>query len=544
MTTETCLETTSAQQSCLAQAIDMVEEAVVVMDRDTVVLSVNTAFERITGYSPSEVLGHKLQLLEGVLGDQGDASGPFTRGEPWSGRLTCLRKGGAPYLVAISIAPVRDARDGAMPWVATLRDDTQRSILEAQFRQAQKMEAIGRLAAGIAHDFNNQLTVIQGYCDLVTSHLPAGDPTRGSIDRIRGAAVRSAALTGRLLSLSRKHAAHPTPTNLNRALQDAAKSLAPIIGEDIRLSVLPDEDPGLVEIDGGLFDQAVMNLVINARDAMPHGGQIELATARVGVGQTGRPLCEAPPPGEYIRLTVSDTGAGIDREALPHIFDAFYTTKAEGQGTGLGLAMVYGLVKQSRGFIYVESTPGKGTKFTLYFHYTKALAAASEGAAAVLPGKTGTETVLVAEDDEELRSLSARVLGDCGYSVLAAGSGREALSIGLKHTGRIDLLITDVVMPDMSGPALAVQFGVMHGEARVLYVSGYPPAMMASHGWKGCIDNLLTKPYDLCTLADKARQTIDGRATPPKPTNRLFPATGPAGDTRGPRTALPFAQGR
>jgi PAS domain S-box-containing protein len=496
--------------ACLAQAAEMAAEAVVVLDGGGRALSVTSAFERITGYPQAEVLGRKPAFLNDCLYGRDGGEGVRVRvacGESWSGRLAGARKDGTPCDTAVSIAPVRCEGGAVAHLVVTIRDETQHAAVEALFRQAQKMEAIGRLAAGIAHDFNNQLTVILGYSDLLLGRLPADDPARKNVEQIHKATERAGALAGRLLSLGRKHAVQSAPTSLNEVLQDIAKPLARVIGEDIALRVLPAEGLGLVEIDRGLFEQAVMNLVINARDAMPQGGEIEIATANVEGAGVGRHL----PPGDYACVTVRDTGTGIDAETLTHIFDPFFTTKADGHGTGLGLAMVYSFVKQSRGFVYVESEPGKGTTFFLYFRLTTAPVPASRRPRLALAPRAGTETVLVAEDDEDLRALTVRLLHDCGYNVLAARNPQEALSLGREYADAIDVLITDVVMPGMSGPAMAAQFRGTHHETRVLYVSGHARGALAGHGLQGSTDNLLAKPFGYHTLAEKVRQIIDSR---------------------------------
>jgi two-component system, cell cycle sensor histidine kinase and response regulator CckA len=496
----------------------MSEEAVVVMDVRGIVLSVNPAFERITGRTRADTIGVKATFLApGTCG----TSATFcltTPAEPLEGS----RPDGTPYTAAVSVAPVTDGRGAVIGWVATLRDETQRLALEAQFHQAQKLEAMGRLAAGIAHDFNNQLTIITGYSDMASAKLPTGDPARGHIDHIRKAADRSAALTSRLLGLSRKHTVQPAPVALNVVLADITKPLSRVIGEDVRLTVTCAPDVGTVNLDRSLFEQAIMNLVINARDAMPNGGRIEITTANVDVGETEQGRSEAPPAGAYVRLAVADTGAGMDPQTMARIFDPFFTTKAEGKGTGLGLAMVYGFIKQSRGYIYVESDPGKGTRFALYFRRSRQAEPAAAVVPAEIPCGSCTENVLVLEDDESLRAMATQMLHDHGYCVLAASTGAEALALARRHWAHIDLLVTDVLMRDMSGPALVEQFRKIHPETRVLYVSGHARSTMVEHG-VGLKDvNLLTKPFDLRKLAAKVRSVLDDDP-PETPHNVLQP---------------------
>jgi len=512
MTVEACRNVTWDERACLARAVEMADEAVLVLDADGKAVSANPAFERITGYPLAEAVGARPLFLNDCLYGRRSNEGAWarvTRGESWSGRLTGTRKDGAPCESALSISPIRSAGAG-VHFVVTIRDETQHAALEARFNQAQKLEAIGQLAAGIAHDFNNQLTVIQGYSDLLLQGTAADAPQRRSTEQVRKAAVRAGALAARLLSLGRKHAASPAPTDLNAALQDIVKPLGKVIGEDIALRVLPASDLGMVEIDRSLLEQAVMNLVINARDAMPQGGRIEIATANASGADVDRPL----PPGDYVRMTVRDTGTGIDRETLAHIFDPFFTTKTEGKGTGLGLAMVYAFVEQSCGFIYVESEPGKGTTFTLYFRRTTAPAPAAPETVAARPPRAGSGTVLVAEDNEDVLTLTARMLQDSGYNVLEAAGPREALTLGRRHAARIDLLITDVIMPGMSGPAMAAEFRNLHAETQVLYVSGHGRGTLAGHGWPGSTDSLLAKPFGHSALADKVRQILESPIAP------------------------------
>jgi two-component system, cell cycle sensor histidine kinase and response regulator CckA len=506
----------ASRPACLAKALEMIEEAVVVMDDAGTVLSVNPAFERITGRRQADTVGAKAVFLDLATARRhhnaslaGGADTSF-----WTGRLTDTRPDGTPYEAAVRVATTTDAAGHCIGWVATIRDETQRLALEAQFHQAQKLEAMGRLAAGIAHDFNNQLTVITGYSDLALRRMPADDPARGSLDHIRKAADRSAALTGRLLGLSRKHTAQPAPTQLNVVLTEIAKPLSRVIGETVRLTVSASPDLGLVDIDRSLFEQAVMNLVINARDAMPGGGRVEIATAPIIIGKALRRPSEGPPTGSYVRVTVSDTGDGMDAQTMTRIFDPFFTTKTEGHGTGLGLAMVYSFVKQSRGYIYVDSELGKGTQFTLYFRCTQAVQPSAPAVATEIPCGSRGETLLIVEDDEPLRALAAHMMRECGYHVLAAGNGQEALALTRGHAAAIDLLITDVIMPDMSGPALVEQVRGIRPETRILYFSGHARSTLAGHGLVLAGDHLLVKPFDLRTLADKVRHLLD--ADPPQ----------------------------
>jgi PAS domain S-box-containing protein len=389
-------------------------------------------------------------------------------------------------------------------------DVTGRTELEQQFRQSQKMEAVGRLAGGVAHDFNNLLTVINGYSDMVLDALPAGDPQRQFVAAVRDAGDRAARLTQQLLAFSRKAVVEPKVLELNELVTESGKLIRRLIGEDIALAVVPDSGPVWVEADPGQIEQVVMNLAVNARDAMPTGGRLTVETRTVTVGGDG--LC-APPgvkPGRYARLSVADTGLGMTEEVRNKVFEPFFTTKGVGRGTGLGLAVVHGVVAQCGGHIGVVSTPGVGTTFTLLFPVAMK-ATTGSGSGVVRLGVRGTETVLLVEDEEAVRTIARIALTMHGFTVLDAGHGADAIRLAADHPGPIHLLLTDVVMPEIGGRQLVEAVRAHRPGVRVLYTSGYTDDAVVHHG-VGSSDAFLQKPFTPLELARKVRFVLDGGA--------------------------------
>jgi nitrogen-specific signal transduction histidine kinase/ActR/RegA family two-component response regulator len=398
---------------------------------------------------------------------------------------------------------------------AVVRDITDRleaaaaqQRLEEQLRQASRMEAIGRLAGGVAHDFNNILTVILGTSELALVRLPAGERMRNDLEEIRRSAQRAAALTAQLLSFSRKQVVAPVASDLNALVSGALAMLHRLIGEDVRLVVEPAASLQTVLVDRTQLEQVLVNLAVNARDAMPQGGRLVIATGEADFTEAdagGRPGAR---PGRFVRLDVSDDGAGIPAELLEHVFEPFFTTKEFGRGTGLGLSTVYSIVRQSGGFIELDSTPGKGTRFSLFF---PAVSVAPETAAVaeVESHPRGDESILLVEDDSVVRELTRRVLMDLGYAVHAAGSGEAALGLAANQALRVDLLLTDVVMPGISGKQLYDRLTRMRPGLRVVFMSGYTANILAPHGVLEPGTVLLQKPFPLNTLASTVRRVLD-----------------------------------
>ena len=392
------------------------------------------------------------------------------------------------------------------------KDVTEEKSLAEKFMQAQKMEAIGRLAGGIAHDFNNLLTVISGYCDLVRADLPQGSLVEAQVGEIARAATQAAALTTQLLAFSRKQVLIPQVVDTNGLVSALGTIVGRVVGEDVELRTFLHPGTGNLRADPGQIEQALMNLVVNARDAMPAGGKLTIETSvQVFDEAYAREHAEVK-PGEYVRIAVSDTGVGMDREVLSHIFEPFFTTKEQGKGTGLGLSTVYGIVKQSEGHITCYSEPGKGTTFTIYFpRIVEARAEAPTPLPDAQP-RRGTETILLVEDEEAVRGFARTVLERNGYRVLEAAGGMDALARVAAREHEVDLLVTDVVMPQMSGRELARNLSDLSPGVKVLYVSGYTGNAILHSAIIDQGADFLQKPFSSRELLAKIRELLDARA--------------------------------
>ncbi len=421
------------------------------------------------------------------------------------------RKDGSALFVRLSGRTVL-GDGGALEGFEVIAEDVrERRYLEEQLRQAQKMEAVGRLAGGIAHDFNNLLTVVTGYNDLLLANFKVADGMRGYLEEIKRAAERATELTRQLLAFSRKQVLAPQVLDLNTVVAGLDKMLRHVIGEDIDLATVLEPDLGRIKADPGQIEQVLLNLAVNARDAMPHGGKLTLTTANVDLDRTYALRHALTSPGPHVLVAVSDTGCGMDGETLNHIFEPFFTTKEPGKGTGLGLAMVYGIVQQSGGNIWVYSEPGKGSTFKVYFprvHEPVARDSRREGAEAAA---RGSEAVLVVEDDAAVRPLVRGVLGAHGYKVLMAPSPGEAVRICEDPTKTVDLLLTDVVMPLMSGRQLAERLVSLRPKLKVLYMSGYTDDAVVRHGILEKGTAFLQKPFTPLALARKVREVLDAQ---------------------------------
>ncbi len=387
-------------------------------------------------------------------------------------------------------------------------DITTRKRLEEQLAQAQKMEAVGRLAGGVAHDFNNLLTVILGSVELLLDGLEPGHPVQPNAEEIRKAAERAALLTRQLLAFSRKQVLLPVVLDLNRVVQDSTRMLRHLIGEDVELLTLPDAHGASVKADPTQLTQVILNLAINARDAMPHGGTLTIRTAITAFDGAYASSHPGVAPGEYVTIAVSDTGHGIAPEVLPHIFEPFFTTKPPGLGTGLGLATSYGIVEQSGGHITLDSEPGSGTTF--FVHLPREGDGGGESSGGAAGSRGGLETILLVEDEEMVRLVASSRLRANGYRVLEATNGPEALALAADHAGPIHLLFTDVVMPQMGGVELASRLAQTRPGIRVLYTSGYTQDPVVLHGAGGNEDAFLPKPYVGDSLARRVREVLDG----------------------------------
>ncbi len=396
----------------------------------------------------------------------------------------------APGMMAVMFLDISERR----------RAEEERRRLEEQLRQSQKMEAVGRLAGGIAHDFNNLLMVIMGHGELLRRGLAGDDPRLRKVQHVMGAAERAARLVRQLLAFSRKQVLEPQVVDLNALVAETARMLRPLLGEDVRIVTRLDPALGRARVDPAQVDQVLMNLAVNARDAMPGGGTLALETSNLDGQGTG----------SYVALTVRDTGHGMDDATRAQVFEPFFTTKGGTGGTGLGLSMVYGIVQQSGGQISVESAPGRGSSFRILLPRADGPgAAAAPKAPSPLPAGGG-ETVLVVEDEPDIRALACEMLEGHGYRTLAAASGEEALGLAVRHPGTIDLLLTDVVMPGLSGPALAERFAVVRPHARVLYMSGYAGDDLVRRGVAQESPHVLTKPFSAEALCARVRESLEG----------------------------------
>jgi two-component system, cell cycle sensor histidine kinase and response regulator CckA len=406
--------------------------------------------------------------------------------------------------------PLRDARGEVQGAICMSLDITDRKQLEEQLRQAQKMEAVGRLAGGIAHDFNNLLMVIQGYADLLADRLPTGDPLRRNAEQIQMAAQRATSLTRQLLAFSRKQMLAPKVLNVQAVVADMEKILRRLIGEDVALETSSAPDLGLVKADRSQIEQVILNLAVNARDAMPQGGRLTIETMNVELDASYAHPPAVLSPGKYVMLAVTDNGSGMDAETQAHIFEPFFTTKEKGKGTGLGLATVYGIVKQSGGYVWVYSEPGRGTSFKIYL---PRIEEEHSGAKRDLRPDTlslprGSETVLLVEDEKGVRELAREYLEMSGYTVIEAENGYMALELAAMHAGQIHLLMTDVVMPGISGRELAERVSQIRQGIKILYMSGYTDQAVVHHGILETDAVLLQKPFTAAKLASKLREIL------------------------------------
>jgi PAS domain S-box-containing protein len=419
------------------------------------------------------------------------------------------RKDGGAVPVDCVSTPLRDERAVLSGAVVVFRDITNRRRLEEMVRQSQKLEAIGRLAGGVAHDFNNILGVITGYGELMRLQIEAKHPARPRLEQILKAAERAAGLTRQLLAFSRKEVTQPRILDLSVLVAELDKMLRRVIGEDVELEVRQAPDLGAVKADPTQLEQVILNLVVNARHAMPKGGHLTIETANADLDEA---YASSHPPahaGRYVMLAVSDTGIGMDAETQGRIFEPFFTTKPPGEGTGLGLATVYGVVKQSGGYIWVYSEPGRGTTFKVYLPRVEAQPEALDASTAPAPVPRGRETVLLVEDTESLREMICEALEEKGYSLLPASHGEEALALAREHKGPIPLLLTDLVMPKLGGVDLARQLASLRPEIRVLYMSGYTDGAIARQGVLREGSALLEKPFTTDRLARAVREVLD-----------------------------------
>ncbi len=501
------------QAAKLARAIEQTEDAVILTDRAGVIEYVNTAFTKITGYKPEEAIGKTPgQLLKSGEQDQAFYQMIWEEvlsGETWHGALTNRKKSGEFYVADESISAIRDDTGAITHFVGVQRDVTERRWLEVQLKQAQKLEAIGKLAGGIAHDFNNLLTPILGHAELLLARLPATALEARNIGEIARAGKRAAALTRQLLTVGRRQIGEPQVVDLNRMLDELGSLLRRTLGEPIDLAIVPGDALGKIKADPAQLESMILNLAINARDAMPDGGRLTLETRNVDLDADGVMFHHGASPGPYVRLAVSDTGKGIPLDIRSRIFEPFFTTKEVLKGSGLGLAMVDEIVKQAEGFVEVESEVGKGTVFHVYFPRAGGEAAPACEAPPSVINLRGQETVLFVEDEELVREVAAPALRDLGYAVLEAPDGEVAIRLADAYPDAIHVLLTDVILPGMNGRQLADTLMRRRPSVKVLFVSGYTATVIRSYDVSTAGLAFLPKPYTPNALARRVRELLD-----------------------------------
>ncbi|HEY3283141.1 MAG TPA: ATP-binding protein [Armatimonadota bacterium] len=435
-------------------------------------------------------------------------------GDPQLFEWHCLRADGSDLHFEVSLSAA-NLQGGPLLYVVARdlterrRELAERTRLQEQLRQAQKMEAIGRLAGGVAHDFNNLLTAIAGYADLALSRMEESSPSARHLGEIRKATDRAAALTRQLLTFSRKQVETPQTLDLNNVVLDMDRMLRRLLGEDVELTTHLADALYTIRADPSQMEQVLLNLAVNARDAMPQGGKLTLETVSVDLDETYARQHTGITPGPHVMLAISDTGCGMDEEVLSHIFEPFFTTKAKGKGTGLGLSTVYGIVQQSGGGVWVYSEVGKGTTFRVYLPAVSGAPSAVMASSQVPTPPRGTERLLIVEDDEAVRALLSHILGTSGYTVLVASQGTEALELFRAESEHIDLVITDVIMPGMNGRELAARLQEIRPATKVLFVSGYTNDAIAQHGVLDRGVAFLPKPFTTDALARKVREVLE-----------------------------------
>ena len=501
-----------ADRRRLTMAIEQSAESIVVTDVQARIQYVNPAFTAVTGYSREEAIGQNPRILQS--GRQNEAFyqamwQALASGKAWQGRMVNKRKDGTLYTEDALISPVCDAAGNVTNFVAVKRDITDHLRLAQQLQQAQKMDSIGRLAGGVAHDFNNMLGVILGHAEVALDGLASDQPLHANLLEIRKAAERSADLTRQLLAFARKQAVTPKVLDLNETVEGMLNMLRRLIGENIALAWQPKASWS-VRIDPSQIDQVLANLCVNARDAIEGAGTVSIETSNAILDSAFCAAHAGALPGEYVRLALHDSGCGMDAETLAHIFEPFFTTKGQGEGTGLGLATVYGIVKQNNGFIDVSSELGRGTTFEIYLpRQPDELALLPTPPSPAEESARGTESILLVEDEPAILEITGQMLESLGYAVRKASSPAEALRIAKECGDGLQLLVTDVVMPEMNGRDLAQQLRSEHPQLKCLFMSGYTADIIARNGMVEGSLHFIQKPFSKQTLAAKLREALN-----------------------------------
>ena len=498
------------------RAIQSVTHGILIADMrlpDSPIIYASPGFERVTGYTASEAIGRNCRFLQGRDTDRNTVAQlreAILAGHPCTVELLNYRKDGSSFWNELSISPVFNGGRHPTHFVGVQTDVTGRRLLEEQLRQAQKMEAIGRLAGGVAHDFNNLLTVINGYSELIQGRLSADDSVSELARQIGQAGERAAALTRQLLAFSRKQVLEPKVLSLTDIVTDTSRMLQRLIGEDIDLITSLEHSLCNIKADYGQIEQILINLSVNARDAMPQGGRLTIVTANVNLDASTLSGDEDFRPGPSVMLSVTDTGTGMDEATKAHLFEPFFTTKGLGKGTGLGLATVFGIVKQSNGLITVESKPGRGACFKIFLPRVEERQSSGKSNPELQVIRHGNETVLLAEDEPGVLALARHILQLHGYKVLEANNGEKAVEIVQQYQGTIHLLVSDVVMPVLSGRQAAEQVTALRPDTKVLFLSGYTDDTVVRHGVLHAETAFLQKPFTAGALAQKVREVLDG----------------------------------
>lgn len=499
----------------LESAVNHSTEAVMITTADLdppgpTVVFVNPAFTKLTGYAADEIVGQSPRILQGP-GTARDVLEELrtclSSGRPFSGELLNYRRDGTAYRSELDIAPITGPDGGVTHYVSLQRDVTARRQADERLQQSQKIEAVGRLAGGVAHDFNNLLMTIIGYTALLLRRVDSSDPLHADLREVDCAAQRGATLTQQLLAFSRRQVLQLRIVDLNAVMTDMEPMLHRVLGEDMAVVSRLDDHLGRAKADPTQLQQVLLNLAVNAREAMPGGGHLTIRTSNVTLSEEESRRHHPMLPGRYVQLQVTDTGIGMDDSVLARVFEPFFTTKERGEGTGLGLATAYGIVKQSGGYIYAASTVGLGSTFTIYFPRVDQPVTHTPGAAH-RGSDPGAETLLLVEDEDTVRTLIIRVLKERGYTVLAAGTGAEALAVAGAWSGHIDLVISDVIMPEMSGPAMVEVLAGSRPDLRVLFMSGYTEFAFAPEGILGERAEFLQKPFTPDVLLQKVRDVL------------------------------------
>jgi two-component system cell cycle sensor histidine kinase/response regulator CckA len=502
----------NAERQRLNTAIEQSAEGVIITDIAGNIVYVNPTFEEMTGYTRAQALGRKTRLLNSGQQDPAvykDLWTTICAGEVWHGRLINKRADGSLYTVDTTITPVRDEQGEIVNYISLQRDVTQELQLEEQYRQAQKMQAIGQLAAGIAHDFNNLLTAINGYAALLKVQMPPDDPLYGFAEKILQPGWRAAELVRQLMAFSRKQVIQPKAVDLNDLITQTARMLERLVGESIRLETNLAPELWIVKADPAQFEQVLLNLALNGRDAMPDGGTLTIETANIVLESSHAAEALDTQLTEYVRIAVRDTGVGMSDDVRVRIFEPFFTTKEMGKGTGLGLATVYGIVHQNGGDIKVYSEEDRGSVFEVYWPRARETKRQHDRPQVKNSMPSGSETIMLVEDDDNVRRLVRDVLQNQGYTLVEARSAEEALGLAASHAGMIHLLLTDLVLSGMSGKGLADQLCQAWPDTKVLHMSGYSEAVVAR---RGVLDEgiaFLEKPFSLAALACKVREVLD-----------------------------------